>query len=85
LRTIADNEGAVTSPNHRHLCRFAVWPAAVIRSIKDRNRFAGLPRISQATLAMCGEHDCLLPARSQKMRDAPKDSRMMVFQGAAHL
>jgi len=54
-------------------------------SIKDWNRVADLPRISRPALVVCGLHDELTPACSQKMHDALPDSRIKVFKNASHL
>ncbi len=54
-------------------------------SIKDWNRVPDLPRISQPGLVVCGMHDELTPACSQKIHDALPDSRIRVFKNSSHL
>lgn len=54
-------------------------------SIKDWNRVPDLHRISQPALVLCGMHDELTPACSQKMHDALPDSRIKVFKNSSHL
>ena len=54
-------------------------------NISDWNRIPDLPRISQPALVVCGQHDHLTPACSQKMHDALPDSRIKVLQNASHL
>ncbi len=54
-------------------------------NIKDWNRIPDLGRITQPALVVCGQHDHLTPACSQKMHDALPDSRIKVFENASHL
>ena len=54
-------------------------------NIKDWNRIPDLPRISQPALVLCGQHDHLTPACSQKMHDALPDSRIKVLKNCSHL
>ena len=54
-------------------------------SIKDWNRVPDLHRISQPALVLCGMHDELTPACSQKMHDALPDSHIKVFKNSSHL
>ena len=54
-------------------------------NIMNWNRIPDLGRISQPALVMCGQHDHLTPACSQKMHDALPDSRIKVLKNASHL
>ncbi|MFP6689024.1 MAG: proline iminopeptidase-family hydrolase, partial [Alphaproteobacteria bacterium] len=54
-------------------------------SIKDWNRIADLPLIRQPALVLCGMHDELTPACSQKMHDALPNSEIKVFKNSSHL
>ena len=54
-------------------------------SIKDWNRIPDLHRITQPALVMCGMHDELKPACSQKIHDALPDSRIRIFKNSSHL
>lgn len=54
-------------------------------SIKDWNRISELHKITQPALVLCGLHDELTPACSQKMHDALPNSQIKVFKNSSHL
>ena len=54
-------------------------------SIKDWNRISELHKITQPALVVCGLHDELTPACSQKMHDALPNSQIKVFKNSSHL
>ena len=65
-----------------------IWGAnefTVTGNIKDWNRIPDLARISQPALVLCGQHDHLSPACSQKMHDALPNSRLKVLKNSSHL
>ena len=54
-------------------------------SIKDWNRITDLQNISQPALVVCGLHDELTPACSQKMHEGLPNSDIKVFKNSSHL
>ena len=54
-------------------------------SIKDWNRISDITNIDQPALVLCGMHDELTPACSQKMHDALPNSEIKVFKNSSHL
>ena len=65
-----------------------IWGAnefSPVGNIKDWNRIPDLAHIAQPALVLCGQHDHLTPACSQKMHDALPNSRMKVIKNASHL
>jgi proline iminopeptidase len=53
-------------------------------SLKNWNRADQLHRITQPALVLCGQHDLLPRACSQRMQDALADSQMIVFSNSSH-